>query len=126
MINNDMIHFLSSCDHIGSSILTSLAFHCCLRPSASSLAQASPPRGSSLQSLQLALHFYNRSIKPSHVLIFSTLSYDSMSCLMCNELLHHHMCELCNISEPFSPSWHMMLTHMYLWTNYLCISHKHN
>ena len=29
-----------------------------------------------------------------------------MSCLMCNELLHHHMCELCNISKPFSPSWH--------------------
>ena len=30
MINNDMIHFISSCDHIGSSILTSLAFHRCL------------------------------------------------------------------------------------------------
>ena len=53
-------------------------------------------------------------------------SHDSMSCLMCNELLHHHMCELCNISKPFSPSWHMLLTHMYLWTNHLCISHKHN
>ena len=25
-------------------------------------------------------------------------SHDSMLCLMCNELLHHHMCELCNIS----------------------------
>ena len=33
-------------------------------------------------------------------------SHDSMSCLICNELLHHHMCELCNISKPFSPSWH--------------------
>ena len=32
----------------------------------------------------------------------------------------------CNISEPFSPSWHMLPTHMYLWTNHLCISHKHN
>ena len=53
-------------------------------------------------------------------------SHDSMSCLMCNKLLHHHMCELCNIFKPFSPSWHMLLTHMYLWTNYLCISYKHN
>ena len=42
------------------------------------------------------------------------------------KLLHHHTCELCNISKPFSPSWHMLLTHMYLWTNHLCISHKHN
>jgi hypothetical protein len=50
--------------------------------------------------------------------------HDSMSCLMCNELLHN-TCELCNISEPSSPSWHMLLTHMYLWTNHLCISLKH-
>jgi hypothetical protein len=51
-------------------------------------------------------------------------SHDSMSCLMRNELLHH-MCELCNISEPSSLSWQVLLTHMYLWTNYLCISLKH-
>ena len=72
-INNDMIHFISSRDHIGSSILTSLAFHRCLHPSAPSLAQASPPHGPLLQSLQLALHACNQSIKPSLVLIFSTL-----------------------------------------------------
>ena len=59
IINNDMIHFISSCDHIGSSILTLLAFHRCLGPSAPS------PR--------LALHSCNRSVKPSLVLIFSTL-----------------------------------------------------
>ena len=110
MINNDMIHFISLRDHIGSSILTSLAFHRCLRPSAPSLDQASPPRGPLLQSLQLALHACNRSIKPSHVLIFSPRSHDSMSCLMCNELLHH-MCELCNKSKPSSLSWHGLLTH---------------
>ena len=68
-------HFISSRDHIGSSILTSLAFHHCLRPSAPSLAQASPPRGPSLQSLQLALHACNRSIEPSHVLIFLHLDH---------------------------------------------------
>jgi hypothetical protein len=72
-INNDMIHFISSHDYIGSSILTSLTFHSCLHPSVPSLAQASPPRGPSLQSLQLALHACNWSIKLSHVLIFSTL-----------------------------------------------------
>jgi hypothetical protein len=41
-INNDMIHFISSRDHIGSSILSSLALHHCVGPSVSSLAQASP------------------------------------------------------------------------------------
>jgi hypothetical protein len=53
--------------------LTLLALHRCHRPSAPSLAQASPPRGPSLQSLRLALHACNRPIKPSLVLIFSTL-----------------------------------------------------
>jgi hypothetical protein len=38
---NDMIHFISSRDRIGSLILTSLALHHCLSPSAPSLAQAS-------------------------------------------------------------------------------------
>jgi hypothetical protein len=32
-ITNDMIHFISSYDRIGSSILTSLALHCCIGPS---------------------------------------------------------------------------------------------
>jgi hypothetical protein len=53
--------------------LTSIAFHYCLCPSAPSLAEASPPHGPSLQSLQLILHACNWSIKPSLVLIFSTL-----------------------------------------------------
>jgi hypothetical protein len=84
--------------------LTSLALHHCLRPSTLSLAQASPPRGPSLQSLQLALHACNRSIKSSLVLSFSTLV----------TWLHviFHM--------QWAPS-----SHMYLWTNFLCISHKH-
>jgi hypothetical protein len=53
--------------------VASLDLHHCLRPSAPSLAQASPPCGPSLHSLQLALHACNRSIKPSLILIFSTL-----------------------------------------------------
>ena len=70
---NDMIHFISSHDRIGSSILTSLDLHHCLRLLGLSLAQASPPCGPSLQSLQFILHTCNRPIKASLVLIFSTL-----------------------------------------------------
>jgi hypothetical protein len=51
-------------------------------------------------------------------------SHDSMSCLIYNELLYHHMCEPCTKFKPSSPSWHMSLAHMYLWTNHLCISHQ--
>jgi hypothetical protein len=51
-------------------------------------------------------------------------SHDSLSCLIRNELLHH-MCELCNKFKPSSLSWHVLLTHMYLWTNHLCISLNH-
>jgi hypothetical protein len=72
-----MIHFISSCD-----------FHHCVGPSTPSLAQASSPYDLSLQSLRLALHTCNRSIKPSLILIFATLVNNSMSCLICNELLH--------------------------------------
>ena len=39
-ITNDMIHFISSCDLIGSSILTSLALHRCPCPSAPSLCSS--------------------------------------------------------------------------------------
>ena len=117
---NDMIHFISLRDCIDSSILTSLAFHHCLRPSAPSLAQASPPRSPSLQSLWLALHAYNWSIKPSLVLIFSILV--TWLHVMTHMQLHH-ICEPCNKSKPSSLSWHELLTQVYLWTNHLCISY---
>jgi hypothetical protein len=124
---NDMIHFISSCDHIGSSILTFLALHHCVGPSVPSLAQASPlhavPRFKASN-----LPFTLATGPSSQASSWSSPSWlhDSMSCLMCNKLLHHHMCKPCNIFEPSSPSWHMLLTHMYLWTNYMCVSHKHN
>jgi hypothetical protein len=102
--------------------LTSLALHHSLRPSAPSLAQASLPHGPSLQSIQLALHACNRSIKPSLVLIFSTLVTWLHVILICNELLHH-MCESCNISKPFHLHGIGCSHMMYLWTNHLCISH---
>jgi hypothetical protein len=84
--------------------LTSLALHRCLRPSAPSLDQASPPHGPSLQSLWLALHSCNWSIKPSLILIFSTLV------TWLNVMSHMQ----------WAPS-----SHIYLWTSSLCISYKY-
>ena len=52
-IMNDMIHSISSHDLFGPSILTLPTLYHCLGPSAPSLVQASPPRGPSLQSLDL-------------------------------------------------------------------------
>jgi hypothetical protein len=82
----------------------SLALHRCVDPSVPSLAQASPPRGPSLQSLWLALHSCNRSIKPSLILIFSTL-------VIWLHVMSHMQ---------WAPS-----SHIHLWTNLLCISYKH-
>jgi hypothetical protein len=59
-ITNDMIHFISSRDLVGSSILTSLALHCCVSPSAPSHHSTCP---SHLQPVHQAKLF----------LIFSTL-----------------------------------------------------
>ena len=72
------------------------------RSMAPSLYSSIPPRGPVLQSLRLALHFCNRSIKPSLILIFSTLV----------TWLHvmSHM--------QWAPS-----LHIHLWTNLLCISY---
>jgi hypothetical protein len=47
-----------------------------------------------------------------------------LSCLICNELLHH-MCEPCNISKPFHLHGIGCSHMMYLLTNHLCISLKH-
>ena len=76
------------------------ALHRCIGPSAPSLCSSIPPCGPMLQSLWLALHSCNRSIKPSLILIFSTLV----------TLLHvmSHM--------QWAPS-----LHIHLWTNLLCI-----
>ena len=105
---NDMIYFISSHYHIGSLILTSLAFHPCLRPSASS------PR--------LALHSCNRSVKPSLVLIFSTLVTWLHVMSHMQWAPSSHVWALQQI-QAISPLWHELLTQVYLWTNHLCISH---
>jgi hypothetical protein len=84
-----MIHFISSHDRIGSSILTSLALHRCFGPSAPSLAQALPshavPR-SKASDLPFTLATGPSSQASSQS--SPPWSHDSMSCLICNELLH--------------------------------------
>jgi hypothetical protein len=123
-ITNDMIHFISSRDLVGSSILTSLAFHRCLCLSVPSLAQTSPPHGLSHQSLQLALHACNRSIKPSLVLIFSTLVtwLHVMSHMQWAPLSHVWILQHIQAISPPCVGCSLM---MYLWNNHLCISLKH-
>jgi hypothetical protein len=73
---------------------------------------------------QLALHTCNRFIEPSLVLIFSTLVtwLNVMSHMQWAPL--SHVWALQHI-QAISPLWHVLLTHIYLWTNHLCISLKH-
>jgi hypothetical protein len=98
-ITNDMIHFISSRDRIGSSILTSLALHRCVVLSAPSLAQASPSYA--VPRFEASDFLFTLATGPSsQVMSWSSplWSHDSMSCLMCNELLRQHMCKLCNMA----------------------------
>jgi hypothetical protein len=84
-----MIHFISSRDHICSSILTSLALHRCLGPSAPSLAQASPshtvPR---IKAFDLPFTLATGPSSQASSRSSPPWSYDSMSCLICNKLLY--------------------------------------
>jgi hypothetical protein len=120
---NDRIHFISSRDLIDLLILTSLALHHCLGVLAPSLAQVS--RHAVYRFKASDLPFTLAIGSSSQVLSWSSPPNHAILCdVSCNELLHH-ICEPCNISKPFSPLWHVLLTQVYLWTNLLCISHKH-
>jgi hypothetical protein len=107
-----------------SLILTSLAFHHCFGLLASSLAQASPPSSLSLQNLWLALYSCNRSIKPSFILIFSTLVTWLHVISHMQWAPSSHVWVLQHI-QAISTSRHVLLTQLYLWINHLCISYKH-
>jgi hypothetical protein len=87
-ITNDMIHFISSCD-LGPSILTSLALHRCVGPSAPSHAQASPSHAVP-HSKASDLPFTLATGPSSQASSWSSppWPHDSMSCLICNELLY--------------------------------------
>ena len=111
---NDMIHSISSHDLFVTSILTLLALHRCLGPSAPNLAQASPPRGPLLQSLDLP--FSIATGPSSQALSWSSppWSHDSMSCLICNELLLIITCGLITCVSPYTT----LLVHLMLSLNY--------
>jgi hypothetical protein len=71
---------------------------------------------------QLVRHTCNRSVEPSFILIFSTLitwlnvmSYVQWAPSSHVWALQHFWA--------ISPSWQVLLTHIYLWTNHLCISY---
>ena len=98
----------------------------------------SSPLLSSIGAKSCSSFTATRSITPKPLTCPSRLQpvHHSKSCLDLLHLDHMTQCHvsyamstfitcvsLYNISEPFSPPWHMLLTHMYLWTNYLCISH---
>jgi len=91
-ITNDMIHFISSYDRIGSSILTSLTLNHCLGPSTSSLAQASAshvvPR---FKASDLPFTLATGPSSQASSWSSPPWLHDSMTYLICNELLYHHI-----------------------------------
>jgi len=90
-ITNDMTYFISSCDHIGSSILTSLALHCCLGPSVPSLAQASPSHAvSRFKASDLPFTLATSPSSQASSWPSPPYSHNSMSCLICTKVLHYH------------------------------------
>jgi hypothetical protein len=122
-LTNDMIHFILSCElywfidldlTYSSPLLRSIGAKSLLKLSCHVVYRSKAPTFPS--HLQLV-----RQAKP-HLDLLHLVTW-LLSCLICNEFLHH-MCKLCNISKPFLPSWHMLLALVYLWTNHLCISHK--
>ena len=113
-IMNDMIQYISSHDHFGPSILTLSALHRCLGPSAPSLAQASPPRGPSLQSLDLPFTITTGPSSQALSLSSPLWSHDSMSCLICNVLLLIITCGLISCVSPYNT----LLVHLILSLNY--------
>jgi hypothetical protein len=96
-ITNDMIHFISSHDHIGSLILTSLVLHHCFGPLVPSYHLTCP------------LHL-QPVLEPSLILIFSTLV------TWLNVMSHMQWAPLSHVwalqqIQAISPPWHRLLTH---------------
>ena len=121
-ITNDMIHFVSSSDLIGSSILTSVALHRCLDLLAPSLYSSFP----ATRFVALKPLTHPSRLQPVHQ---AKSHLDLLHLVTWLHVMSHMqwtpLCEHCNISKPFPLSWHVLLTLVYLWTNHMCISHKH-
>ena len=116
-IMNDMIHSISSYDLFGQSILTLLALHRCLGPSVPSLAQASLPRGTLLQSLDLP---FTIATGPSS--LFSTLFTWLHFMSHMQWVPSSHYMSIASTLSHFSSMAHVAHTSVFVWTNHLCIS----
>ena len=107
-----MIYFISSCDHIGSSILTSLALHRCFGLSVPSHHSSCPSHLQPVHQAKSCLDLlYLSHITPCHV------SYEIMSSFI--------TCVSLAINPSHLHRHGMSCSHMYLWTNHLCIALKH-
>jgi hypothetical protein len=96
-ITNKMIHFISSHDRIGSSILTSLALHRCFGPSAPSHHSTFPSRLQPIHQAKSYLDLLHLShMTPCHV----SYAWAPSS----------HVWMLQHI-QVISPPWHRLLTH---------------
>ena len=84
MIWSNPYHHMTLLIHRSSTLPTFLR---CFGPSAPSLAQASPPRGPSLQSLNLPFSIATGPSSQALSWSSSLWSHDSMSCHICNMLL---------------------------------------
>jgi hypothetical protein len=120
---NDMIHFISSCDlwfidldlTCSSPLFWSIgAKSCSSFPATRFIASKPPTCPKPLQPVHQA--------KPYLDLLHLVTWLHVMSHM---QRLLRYMCELWNKTSPFPPPWFKLLTQLYLWTNPLCISHKH-
>jgi hypothetical protein len=109
---NDMIHFISSCDLIDSSIATLLALHYCPYPSMPSPCSSFSTSCGRSKASDLPFTFATGPSKPSLVLIFYTnhmtpchVSYAINS--------FNDIGELCSTSKPSPTPWVKLLTLLY-------------
>ena len=119
---NAMIHFISSCDLIGSDLNLTCSSPLCWTIGAKSCSSFPSTCGLSLQSLQLALHTCNRSIdaKPCLNLLHLATRLHVMSHMQW--VPSSHYMSIASTLGYFSSMAHVTHTNVFVWTNHLYIS----
>jgi hypothetical protein len=108
-ITNDMIHFISSRDHISSSILTSLALHRCFGPSAPSHHSTCPSHLQPVDQAKSCLDLLHLSHMTQCHVSYAMSSF--ITCVSFATYPNHFTSMVCIAHTSV------------LWTNHLCISH---
>jgi hypothetical protein len=99
LINNDMIHSTSSCDRIGSSILTSLALHHCFAPSVPSHHSTCPSHLQPVRRVKPCLDLLHLSHMTQCYVSYTTSSF--ITCVsFATSLSHFHLHGIC-----YSHTW---------------------